>query len=136
MLKKSSNTLQTTKAAAEYFTGNAWLDILVKNDNIKCNVAKVTFEPAARNHWHTHPAGQVLLATQGKGYVQKKGEPIQLLLPGDVVIILPGEEHWHGAAHDSIFTHMAIQPLSEKGEDIFWLKAVTEEEYNAYRAPD
>ena len=112
-----------------------WIDFLVKNDNIKCNIGKVTFTPTARNHWHTHPAGQVLIATEGKGYVQKKGEPIQLLLPGDVVIILPDEVHWHGAAPDSLFTHLAIQLISDKGEDIKWLQAVTDEEYNTYRQP-
>jgi quercetin dioxygenase-like cupin family protein len=132
MLKKSANNINTTKAPADYFTGNAWLDTLVRNENIACNVAKVTFEPSARNHWHTHPAGQVLIATEGKGYVQKKGEAIQLLLPGDVVTILNDEEHWHGAAPDSLFTHIAIQIVSEKGE-IAWLNAVTDEEYNAYK---
>jgi len=133
MQKKSAGSLNTNKAPAEYFTGNAWLDALVRNENIACNVAKVTFEPGARNHWHTHPAGQVLIATEGKGYVQKKGEPIQLLLPGDVVTILADETHWHGAAPDSLFTHIAIQIISEKGE-INWLNAVTDEEYSSYHA--
>jgi quercetin dioxygenase-like cupin family protein len=130
MIKKNAKNFQTTRVPAEYFTGEAWIDFLVKNENIKCNVGKVTFTPGARNHWHTHPAGQVLIITEGKGYVQKKGEPIQMLLPGDVVIILPGEVHWHGAAPDSLFTHLAIQLLSDKGEEIEWLEAVTDEEYN------
>jgi len=69
MIVKTSNSIQTTQAQADYFTGNAWIDRLVKNENIKCSVAKVTFEPKARNHWHTHPAGQVLIVTEGKGYV-------------------------------------------------------------------
>ena len=55
MIVKTSNSIQTTQAPADYFTGNAWIDRLVKNENIKCNVAKVTFEPKARNHWHTQP---------------------------------------------------------------------------------
>ena len=133
MIKKSAKNIQTARAPAEYFTGETWIDYLVKNENIKCNVGKVTFSPAARNYWHTHPAGQVLIVTEGKGYVQKKGEPIQLILPGDVVIILPGEEHWHGAAPDSLFTHIAIQLHTDKGEDINWLKEVTDVEYNSFQ---
>jgi quercetin dioxygenase-like cupin family protein len=70
-----------------------------------------------------------LIVTDGKGYVQKRGEPIQLLLPGDVVTILANEEHWHGAAPDSLFTHIAIQFIKD-GKDINWLQPVTDEEYN------
>ena len=135
MIKKSSKNFQTNRASADYFTGEVWIDFLVKNENIKCNVGKVTFSPAARNYWHTHPAGQVLIVAEGKGYVQKRGEPIQMILPGDVVIILPGEEHWHGAAPDSLFTHLAIQLISEKGEDVSWLNPVTDLEYNSFQQP-
>ena len=133
MIKKTANSLQTIQAPAEYFTGKAWLDRLVFNEDIRCNVAKVSFEPTARNHWHTHPAGQILIVTGGKGYVQKKGEPIQLLLPGDVVTIFATEEHWHGATPDSMFTHIAIQPIAENGQDITWLTPVTDEEYYSFK---
>ena len=133
MLKKSTNSLVTSRAPAEYFTGTAWIESLVKNDSIPVNTARVTFEPGARNHWHTHPGGQILIATSGKGYVQKKGEAIQSLLPSDVVTIYAGEEHWHGAAPDSIFTHIAIQPVLEDGKDIDWLAPVTDEEYNSFK---
>lgn len=95
-------------------------------------MAKVTFEPKARNHWHTHPAGQVLIVTEGKGYVQKKGEPIKLLLQGDVVTIAANEEHWHGATPDSMFTHIAIQLIADNGQDISWLTPVTDEEYYSF----
>ena len=134
MIVKTSNSIQTTQAQADYFTGNAWIDRLVKNENIKCSVAKVTFEPKARNHWHTHPAGQVLIVTEGKGYVQKKGEPIKLLLQGDVVTIAGNEEHWHGATPDSMFTHIAIQLIADNGQDISWLTPVTDEEYYSFQA--
>lgn len=83
-------------------------------------------------HWHSHPAGQILIVTEGKGYVQKKGEAIKLLLPGDVVIILANEEHWHGAAPDSMFSHIAIQLIGDDGQDIIWpvpQVPVTDEEY-------
>jgi quercetin dioxygenase-like cupin family protein len=131
MVIKNSNSQGTISAPAEYFTGAAWIDALMDKGNIPCNVARVTFEPGARNYWHTHPAGQVLVVTAGKGYVQKRGEPIQLILPGDAVTILADEEHWHGAAPDSIFTHVAIQPLSAEKGEITWLEPVTEEEYRA-----
>ncbi|MEP7319436.1 MAG: cupin domain-containing protein [Panacibacter sp.] len=131
---KTSGSIQTTQAPVAYFTGNAWIDRFIKDENINCNVAKVTFEPKARNHWHTHPAGQVLIVTEGKGYVQKKGEPIQLLLQGDVVTIAANEEHWHGATPNSMFTHIAIQPVARTGEDISWLAPVTDEEYYSFQA--
>jgi quercetin dioxygenase-like cupin family protein len=71
------------------------------------------------------------IATEGKGYVQKRGEPIQSLLPGDTVTILAGEEHWHGAAPDSVFTHIAIQPKVAGKGVIEWLGPVTDKEYAA-----
>ena len=133
MIKKSSNTLKTIQAPTDYFTGGkAWLNFLVRNEGIPSNVAKVTFEPNTRNNWHTHPVGQILIVTEGKGYVQKKGEPIQLLLQGDVVTILADEEHWHGATPDSLFTHIAIQLISETGQEVVWLQPVTDDEYNSY----
>ena len=131
MLKKNSNTLQSARLPAAYFTGAGWIQRLVKDEQVACNVAKVSFEPACRTHWHTHPAGQVLIVTEGKGYVQKKGEPIQALLPADVVTIPPDEEHWHGATPDSLFTHIAIQPVLD-GNDVTWMNPVTDEEYNNF----
>ncbi len=129
MIIKNAAILQTKPVPAEYFTGTAWITSLVKNEGVPCNAVRVTFEPSSRNHWHTHPVGQILIVTEGKGYVQKKGEPIQPLLPGDVVTILAKEIHWHGATHDGIFTHIAIQLLSDKGEETSWLGAVTNKEY-------
>lgn len=132
MLKKNSNTFQSTRLPADYFTGTGWIQRLVRDEQIGCNVAKVSFEPRCRTHWHTHPAGQILIVTEGKGYIQKKGEPVQALLPGDVVTILANEEHWHGATPDSLFTHIAIQPILD-GKDITWMNAVTDEEYNDFK---
>jgi len=81
-----------------------------------------------------NPAGQVLIVTEGKGYVQKKGESIKLLLQGDVVTIAGNEEHWHGATPDSRFTHIAIQLIADNGQDISWLTPVTDEEYYSFQA--
>ena len=135
MKVKISNTLSTVQAPAEYFTGTAWFTYLSKNEVVRCNSIKVTFEPKARNYWHTHPKGQILIVTDGKGYVQKRGELIQLVLPGDVILIEANEEHWHGATPDSIFTHIAIQPITENGREVNWLSAVTELEYSSFKVP-
>jgi len=120
------------KAPADYFTGTAWVQLLVPNDPVlNCQTANVVFESGARNNWHTHPGGQILLATDGIGYYQEKGKPIQLLRKGDVVRILPDVEHWHGASANNQFTHIAINPNSQDGL-VVWLRRVTDEEYNSF----
>jgi quercetin dioxygenase-like cupin family protein len=120
------------KAPADYFTGTAWVKILVPNDpDLNCQVGNVVFEPGARNNWHTHPGGQILLITDGIGYYQEKSKPIQLLRKGDVVKILPDVEHWHGATPDSPLTHIAINTNTQKGL-VVWLQRVTDEEYKSF----
>ena len=74
-----------------------------------------------------------MIVTEGKGYVQKKGEPIKLILQGDVVIIFANEEHWHGATPDGIFSHIAIQLIADTGQDISWLSPVSDEEYYSFK---
>lgn len=118
------------KAAAAVFTGTAFVNMLVpdKGDVYNCQVYDVIFEAGARNHWHKHPGGQLLLATAGKGYYQERGEVARVLRKGDVVAIPPDVEHWHGAAPDSDFTHIGISPNTHKGGAV-WLAPVTGEEY-------
>jgi len=99
------------------------------NEQNKFESYFLIFEAGARNNWHTHPAGQILICTEGRGSYQEKGKPIQTLHAGDVVKILPGVEHWHGASPTSSFTHIAININPEKGV-VNWLKPVTDEEYN------
>jgi len=121
------------KAPADYFTGTAWLQLLVPNDPaLHCQVANVIFDAGARTNWHTHPGGQILIATDGTGYYQEKGKPIQLLRKGDVVKILPAVVHWHGASIESTVTHIAINPNTQKGL-VEWLQRVTDEEYNNFK---
>ena len=121
------------RAPADYFTGIVWVTMLVPNDpNLKCQIVNVIFESGARNNWHTHPGGQILIATGGIGYYQEKGKSIQLLHKGDVVNILPDVQHWHGASADSEFTHIAINPNTQKGI-VIWLERVTDEEYSRFR---
>ena len=121
------------KAPAEYFTGTVWLNLLLPNDSaLNCQIGNVVFEPGARNNWHMHPGGQILIVTEGTGYYQEKGKPIQLIRKADVIKILPGIEHWHGASRDSEFTHIAINPNTQKGI-VEWLQRVTDEEYNSFK---
>ena len=117
------------KIANDHFIGTAWLQVLVPDDStFHCPVFNVTFEPGARNNWHEHPGGQILLITGGKGYYQEEGQKVRKLHPGDVVKIHPEVKHWHGAASDSWFTHIAISTNPQKG-DAEWLEPVTDEEY-------
>jgi 4-carboxymuconolactone decarboxylase len=122
------------KASADYFTGTAWVNILVPKDETgNYSIGDVRFEPGCRNNWHTHPAGQILLVTNGNGYYQEKGKPVRLLGKGDVVVIPSNVEHWHGATKDSSLTHIAITNITAQGP-VNWLAPVTDEEYNSVEA--
>ncbi len=119
------------KITNDYFIGTAWLEMLISNDStFNCPIGNVTFEPGARNNWHKHPGGQILLVTGGKGYYQEEGKPVQVLHEGDVVKIYPDVKHWHGATPDSWFVHIAISTNVQKG-DAECLEPVTDEEYNS-----
>lgn len=107
-----------------YFSGRAWLSMLVPdNSPYQCPIGHVTFEPGCRNHWHSHPGGQILLVTGGKGFYQERGNAAQALGPGDVVTIPANVEHWHGATPDSWFTHLAISTNPQLGPAV-WLEPV------------
>lgn len=103
--------------------------IFPKADGIyDCQVYDVLFEPGCRNDWHIHGGGQLLLCTDGIGYCQEKGKPARRLQKGDIVQIPPNVERWHGAAPDSVFTHIGISPSTQKG-GATWLSPVTDEQY-------
>lgn len=115
---------------AENFTGKAWNVGVVANDSVyNTVVGNVYFEPGARSNWHRHPAGQILIITDGIGYHQIKGKPKQILKKGDVVQCPPNVEHWHGASPHSGMLQMYILPKTEKGI-VTWLQKVTDEEYH------
>lgn len=114
-------------AYQQYFIGQSYLNPLTKE---RVGTANVTFEPGCRNNWHIHhKGGQILLVTAGRGYYQEWGKPAQELKPGDVVNIAPEVKHWHGAAPDSWFAHIAIEVPAE-GSSNEWLEPVTDEEYS------
>lgn len=111
------------------FTGAAWLKGLIDADSVnQTSVGSVTFEPGARTKWHSHPAGQIILALDGIGYYQEKGSPKIIVKKGDAVKCPPDVPHWHGASPDTKFVQVAVTGR-EKGETV-WLDAVTDEEYN------
>jgi quercetin dioxygenase-like cupin family protein len=118
------------KISNDNFTGTAWLNSLIQADSLNQNaVGSVTFEPGARTKWHSHPAGQIILALDGIGYYQEKGSGKLILKKGEVVKCPANTPHWHGASTNSKFIQIAITGR-EKGETT-WLEAVTDEEYNA-----
>lgn len=95
----------------QYFVGEAYLQMVFTDPTpLNTAIGNVTFAPGARNNWHSHQAGQVLLVTGGEGWYQEEGQPAQPLKTGDVVNIPPGIRHWHGAKHDSWFVHLALTP--------------------------
>ncbi len=127
-LSKSVIFPKGEKATSDYFTGNVWVQMLVTEEEFNCPVYNVSFEPEARTKWHSHPGGQILLVTGGKGYYQEEGKPAQSLQGGDVVKIPPNVKHWHGASKDSWFVHVGITTNPNLG-NVEWLGPVTEEEY-------
>ncbi len=124
-----NGTAPSRRGPAEYFTGTVRVDApFAGTDGARVSGAIVTFEPGSRTAWHTHPLGQTLIVTAGVGRVQKHGEPVKEIRPGDIVWIKPGEKHWHGAAPQCAMTHIAIAEAQE-GSVVTWLEHVTDEEY-------
>lgn len=116
--------------SAELFTGNAWNYGLLSIDSTNNTlVGNVYFEPGARSNWHTHPAGQILIITDGVGYHQIEGQPIETIKKGDVVRCPPNVKHWHGASKDKGLQQIYIVPNTEKGI-VNWMEKVSDEEYN------
>ena len=118
-------------AFARYFAGRSYLNPLTRPED-GLFLANVTFEPGCRNNWHIHHAksggGQILLVTAGRGYYQEWGKPARELHPGDVVNIPPEVKHWHGAAPDSAFQHLAIEVPGEETSNE-WCEPVDPQEY-------
>ena len=113
----------------KFFTGTTHLNMLVTRDDVfNSSIGNVTFDAGARTNWHKHSGGQILLVTAGEGRYQEKGKEIQILKKGDVVKIPPNAEHWHGAAPNSEFTHISIEPNIPNNETT-WLEPVTDKEY-------
>ena len=121
---------RTAPGPADWFTGTVWIDgIRSPDDRSAVGCAHVRFAPGARTAWHTHPKGQTLYVTDGIGYVATRGDGVREIRPGDVVVIEPGEQHWHGATADRFMAHVALQEADDHGEVVTWLDHVTDDEY-------
>src|SRR6267142_1721463 len=128
---KRSGSQPSGKGPADYFTGSVRIDPLFQApDPARVVGASVTFEPGARTAWHTHPLGQTLVVTAGKGLAQRRGGPIEEIRPGDVIWFPPGEKHWHGATATTAMTHIAIQERLD-GKTVEWMEKVSDEQYGA-----
>ncbi len=128
---KRSGSQPSTTGSADYFTGSVRIDPLFQApDPARVSGASVTFEPGARTAWHTHPLGQTLIVTSGRGWAQREGGPIEEILPGDVVWFPPGEKHWHGTTPTTAMTHIAIQEQLD-GKVVDWMEQVSDEQYQA-----
>ena len=128
---KRSGSQPSNKGPADWFTGTVRIDPLFQaKDPARAAGNSVTFEPGARTVWHTHPLGQTLIVTAGCGRVQRWGGPIEVIRPGDVVWISPGEKHWHGATATTAITHIAIQEHLD-GKTADWMVQVSDEQYKA-----
>ncbi|MGF6493561.1 quercetin dioxygenase-like cupin family protein [Luteibacter sp. 621] len=119
----------SAKGPEDYFTGTVRIDMPFKGEGAATvSGAFVTFEPGARSAWHTHPVGQILIVTAGKGWTQCEGEEIVEINAGDIIVCPPGHKHWHGATPATSLTHIAVQETLN-GSAVTWLEKVTDEEY-------
>ena len=121
---------EPNSAFAKYFIGNSYLAPISTEQVIVYNV---TFEPGCRNNWHIHKAtkggGQMLIGVAGRGWYQEEGKPAQEILSGTVIHIPAGVKHWHGAAADNWFAHLAFEVEGDNASNE-WLEPVGDDEYN------
>ena len=120
----------------QYFTGKSWLAPLTGNKDLNVPMSNVTFEPGCRNNWHIHHAksggGQILVCVAGRGFYQEEGRDAVEMKPGDCINIPVDVKHWHGAAPDEWFSHLAIEvPGVDCSNE--WCEAVSEKEYAGLR---
>ena len=115
--------------APQTFTGNVTVDPLyAPNATTSNSGSHVTFAPGARSAWHTHPGGQMLIVTDGTGWIQEEGGARREIKPGDIIWTPPGVKHWHGGTRSNGMRHIAITN-SVNGKNVEWMEHVTDEQY-------
>jgi quercetin dioxygenase-like cupin family protein len=124
--------IDTAAGPSDWFTGQVYIDAVAAPSNgSRVSASSVHFTPGARTAWHTHPNGQTIWVTEGVGFAQRRGGPIEVIRPGDRVFFEPGEDHWHGAAPARLMTHLAMLEVDDEGNPATWGAHVTDEEYAA-----
>ncbi len=131
-----ANARATKVQPAANFTGTVFADeVMVGTPPSRMRATVVSFTPGARTAWHSHPVGQTLYCLSGVGRVQRDGEAVHELRPGDTVLIPPDVRHWHGAAPDRLFAHLAMSEVTETGAGTQWFEKVSDEDYIFPPAP-
>jgi quercetin dioxygenase-like cupin family protein len=111
------------------FTGKVEVTPLYRaNETTSSTGGLVRFSPGARSAWHTHPAGQMLIITDGTGWVQEEGQPRREVKKGDVIWTPPGVKHWHGATSTTAMSHIAISNMRD-GKNVDWMEPVSDDQY-------
>ncbi|SHK50978.1 Cupin domain protein [Paraburkholderia terricola] len=124
-----SGSQPSVPGGMQRFSGSVRIDPLFQSAApSRLSGGLVTFEPGARTAWHTHPLGQTLLITSGRGWIQQWGHEKQEVVAGEVVSIPPGVKHWHGATSTTGMTHVALQEALDS-KNVNWLEQVTDEQY-------
>ena len=126
---KRSGTRPSDPGNAEYFTGTVRIEPLFEApEPARVRGTSVTFEPGARTAWHSHPLGQTLIVTAGRGLAQRWGGLVEEIRSVDVIWFSPGEKHWHGADPTTAMTHIAIQEQLD-GKAVDWMEKVSDDQY-------
>lgn len=124
-----SGTAPSLQGSADNFTGQVIIDLLTPPSlTTPAASGQVTFAPGARTAWHSHPAGQMLILTSGKGWIEKEGEPKKVIKTGDIVWIPAGVKHWHGATNITSMSHIAVTYILN-GKNADWLEPVSDAQY-------
>ena len=127
----SPGLVPATQGASEFFVGDVYVDQLYQGTApAAISGGLVSFTPGARTAWHTHPVGQLLVVTDGQGWVQEEGQSRREIKAGDVVWIGPGVKHWHGAAQTNGMRHLAVAYIKD-GKSAEWKELVNDAQYNA-----
>jgi quercetin dioxygenase-like cupin family protein len=131
-MQVTKNGIKTSAGPSDWFTGQVYIDaVAAPSGHARLSASSVHFTPGARTAWHEHPNGQTIFVTEGVGFAQRRGGPIEVIRPGDRVFFEPGEDHWHGAAPTRFMTHIAMLEVDENGKNATWGPHVTEAEYSA-----
>lgn len=129
MIIQKAGETASLKGPDDWFSGTVRIDSMFTAPSpSQVSMAHVTFEPGARTAWHTHPYGQTVIITFGRGWVQKEGGVRQEVKAGDVVYFEPNERHWHGATDETAMSHYAVQE-SQDGSAVTWQEKVADADY-------